>query len=274
MAAARPYMEAARKAGTKNFVALTNYATLETNPLKAIEVLKEALTIDPKYAEAHWIFGENLSDPARRLAEWKQAVNLAPRNDEWWAQYAQLCVDQKQYAEAGRAWVAAAQAAPDVQLREQYLTARGQIEQQRLDAEDAERRRDAQAKAREMDRLKNEARKDLADLEARVNTRPLSAQEAANTVDFDDAFASEKLTGSLVRVDCAGKQLRLSVKNDDGQTVTLVVPNPQQFEIKGGGDSLICGLQKPRRVTVSYKPASKASKQTVAGEATGIEFRQ
>jgi tetratricopeptide (TPR) repeat protein len=265
LAKARTYMEAARKAGTHNFVALTAYATLQNDPAKAIEILKEALTIDPKYAEAHWIFGENLSDPARRLAEWKQAVNLAPRNDDWWARYARLCVDQKQYAEAGRAWVAAAQAAPDAQLRERYLTERGEIEQQRLDAEDEERRKEAEAKAREINRLKDEARKELADLEARVNTHPLSAQEAANTVDFDDAFASEKLTGSLVRVDCAGKQLRLSVKNDDGQTVALVVPDPKQFEIKGG-DSLICGAQKPRRVTVSYKPKSK--------EATAIEFQR
>ena len=271
LAKARPYMEAARKAGTRNFVALTTYAGVQDDPARAIEILKEALGIDPKYAQAHWVFGEKLSDPARRMAEWKQAVNLAPRNYEWWAQYAKLCVDQKQYAEAGRAWVAAAQAAPSVQLREQYLTARGQIEQQRLDAEDEERHRDVLAKELEMDRLKNDARKELADLEARVNTRPLSAQEAANTVDFDDAFASEKLTGSLVRVDCAGKQLRLSVKNDEGQTVTLVVPDPKQFEIKGG-DSLTCGAQKPRRVTVSYKPSK--SKQPVAGEATGIEFQR
>ena len=117
-----PYMEAARKAGTHNFVALTDIRRVWTDdPARAIEILKEALTIDPKYAEAHWVFGEKLSDPARRMAEWKQAVNLAPRNYEWWAQYAQLCVDQKQYAEAGRAWMAAAQAAPDAQLREQYL---------------------------------------------------------------------------------------------------------------------------------------------------------
>jgi tetratricopeptide (TPR) repeat protein len=271
LAKARTYMEAARKAGTHNFVALTAYATLQDDPAKAIEILKEALTIDPKYAEAHWIFGQKLSDPRRRLAEWKQAVNLAPRNDDWWAKYAQLCVDQKQYAEAGRAWMAAAQAAPDVQLRERYLTARGEIEQQRLDAEDEERRKDAEAKARELNRLKDQARKELADLEARVNTRPLSAQEAANTVDFDDAFASEKLTGSLVRVECTGKQLRLNVKNDEGQTVTLLVPDPKQFEIKGG-DSLICGAQKPRRVTVSYKPVSKGSKKDA--EATALEFQR
>jgi Tfp pilus assembly protein PilF len=274
LAKGRPYMDAARKAGTRNFVALTTYAGLEDDPAKAIEILKEALTLDPKYAQAHWLFGEKLSDPARRMAEWKQAVNLAPRNHEWWAQYARLCVDQKQYAEAGRAWVAAAQAAPDVQLREQYLTARGQIEQQRLEAEDAERRKDAEAKAREIDRLKAEARKELADLEARVNTRPLSAQEAAKTVEWFDDTGSEKIAGSLLRVDCAGKQLRLSLKSDEGKTLSFLVPDPQQFEIKSG-ESLTCGVQKPRRVTVSYKPP-KNSKQDaakgVSGEATGMEF--
>src|SRR6202044_1598962 len=106
-------IDAARKAGTTNFVALTAYAKLESDPARAIEILKQALTIDPRYAEAHWVFGEKLSDPARRMAEWKQAVNLAPRNYEWWARYAQLCVDRQQYAEAGRAWVGAAQAAPN-----------------------------------------------------------------------------------------------------------------------------------------------------------------
>jgi hypothetical protein len=273
---ARPYMEAARKAGTHNFVALTAYASLLDDPDQAIEILKEALGIDPKYAQGHWVFGEKLSDPARRMAEWKQAVNLAPRNFEWWDRYARLCLEQKQYAEAGRAWMAAAQAAPDADRRDQYLAERGRIEQQRLDAEDAERRKEAAAKAADLDRLKNEARKELAQLEARVNKNPLSPQEAANTVDYDDAFATEKLTGSLVRVECSGKQLRLSVKNDDGQTIVLLVPNTQQFEITNG-DSLACGVQKPRRVTVSYKPASKTAKpdaKAVAGEATGLEFQR
>jgi hypothetical protein len=271
---ARTYMEAARKAGTRNFVALTAYASLESDPAKAIEILKEALTIDSKYAEAHWVFGEKLTDPARRLAEWKQAVNLAPRNNEWWAKYAQLCVDQKQYAEAGRAWVAAAQAAPNVQLREQYLSARGLIEQQRLDAEDAERRRDAAAKAAEINRLKNEARKDLADLEARTNTRPLSAKEAANTVEWFDDSNAPKIKGNLMRVDCAGKQLRLGVRSDDGKNVTLLVHDTQQFEIKSG-ETLSCGAQKARHVTVAYKAGSKAdAAKGIAGDAISMDFAQ
>ncbi|HEX4274600.1 MAG TPA: hypothetical protein VHZ74_04565 [Bryobacteraceae bacterium] len=271
---ARTYIDAARKAGTRNFVALTTYANLESDPAKAIEILKEALTIDSKYAEAHWVFGEKLTEPARRLAEWKQAVNLAPRNYEWWSKYAQLCVDQKQYAEAGRAWVAAAQAAPTVQLHEQYLTARGQIEQQRLDAEDAERRRDAEAKALEINRLKADARKELSDLEARANTRPLSPEEAAKTVDWFDDSNAPKIRGNLMRVDCAGKQIRLNVRSDDGKMLSLNVPDTQQFEIKGG-DTLACGAQKARHVTVAYKPPSKGdAAKGLAGQAISMEFSQ
>ena len=209
------------------------------------------------------------------MAEWKQAVNLAPRNYEWWAQYAQLCVDQKQYAEAGRAWVAAAQAAPDVQLREQYLTARGQIEQQRLDAEDrgaAQGRRGERAGNRPPE---SGGAQRTCDLEARVNTRPLSAKEAAKTVEWFDDSGSEKITGILMRVDCNGKQLRLSVKNDEGKTLSLLVPDTQQFEIKDG-ETLTCGAQKTRRVIVSYKPARSESKtgcrESGFGEATGMEF--
>jgi hypothetical protein len=98
-----------------------------------------------------------------------------------------------------------------------------------------------------------------------VNTHPLSAEDAKKTVDWFDDTGSEKVTGSLVRVDCAGKQLRLGIKNDEGKTLTLLVPDPQQFELKGA-ETLTCGAQRPRRVTVSYKPASKT--------ATGLEFQR
>ncbi|MDP9052895.1 MAG: hypothetical protein M3N93_01120 [Acidobacteriota bacterium] len=267
---ARFYMEVARKAGTKNFVALTAWAALEPDPAKAESILKEALAIDPKYALAHWALGEKLSEPPRRMAEWKQAVKLAPRNYDWWARYAQLCVDQKQYAEAGRAWIAAAQAAPDVQHRERYLSARGQIATQRLDAEDAERRKDTLAKAAEIDRLKADARKELADLEARVNTKPLTAQEAAGAVEWFGDSGAAKLTGTLLRVDCPGKQLHLIVKNDEAQTLDLLVPDTREFEI-GRGESLTCGAQRPRRVIVHYKPVPTTSK--LAGQAVGLEFQ-
>jgi hypothetical protein len=108
-----------------------------------------------------------------------------------------------------------------------------------------------------------------------VNANPLSAAEAAKAVDWFDDAGSERISGSLVRVECLGKQIRLNVKNDDGKTITFLVPDTRQFEIRGG-DALICGVQKPRRVTVSYKPSTKKqdSAKADAGEATGMEFHQ
>ena len=286
-AKARTYMSAARKAGTKNFIALTDYAEIEDDVVDGMDAVKEALAIDPKYAKAHWVLGEKITEPARRAPEWKQAVALAPGNYEWLAQYAKLCVELKQYAEAGRAWVGAAQAAPDAKTREEFLSARENIDKQRLDDEDAERRKEAEAKAREIDRLKALARKEIADLEARANGHPLSPAEAANTVDWYDSSADATVEGTLIRVDCVGKQLRLNVKDEAGRMQIFTVPDPAQFLIQGGDKKLSCGPQQPRRVTVavkSPKPAAKGGSAASTGnstnhgpnsnatEATGLEF--
>jgi tetratricopeptide (TPR) repeat protein len=270
---ARTHMEAAREAGTHNVVALTSYGSLQKDSEQAIAILKEALTLDPKYAPAHWALGEKIDEAPRRMMEWKQAVALAPRNYDWWVQYAKLCIDQKQYAEAGRAWLGAAQAAPDVPRREQALTARGQIDQLRLDDEYEIRRKDAAAKAADIDRLKSQARKEIADMEARVNTRPMSKDEAAKIVDWADVNSlGETLKGTLVRVDCAGKQLTLNVKDAGGKVQRLLVSDPTHVEIKGGDGTFHCGDQKARRVTVVYNP-SVSDRKGVLGEVTGIELR-
>jgi hypothetical protein len=269
--AAHRYMEAARGAGTHNAIALTFYGSMETDPERAVAILKEALTIDPKYAEAHWALGEKISDKPRRLAEWKQATALTPRNYEWWARYAQLCVDQKQYAEAGRAWLAAAQAAPDAQQREQYLSSRGQIDKLRLDDEDAQRRKEAAAKAAELDRLKNQARKELAELEARANSKPLSKEDLAKTVDWTDIHGSATLSGTLTRVQCLSRQFLLDIKDDTGKVQRLIVADASMLEITGGDGTLSCRLPKPLAVTLTYKPSTE--RKGFIGEVTGIEYR-
>jgi hypothetical protein len=247
---------------------------MEKDPAKAIPVLQEAVSIDPKYAQAHWFWGEKTADPAQRLEQWKLATGLAPRKYEWWAQYAQLCVDQKKFAEAGRAWVAAAQAAPDAAHREQYLAARSVIDQQRLEAEDQERRKDAEAKAREMERLKAQARQEVRDIEARANRNSLSEEDAAKAVPWWDAneMPPATLSGTLLRVECAGSQFRLVIRKESGQLVRLGVRDPKVIEVSGGDLKLACGTQVSKAVSVTYTPA-KNTKLPVSGEATAIALR-
>jgi hypothetical protein len=273
VAKAGQFIDAAREAGTKNFVVLTAYAAREPDTEKSVAILKEALTADPKYALAHWVYGEKLKEPARRMGEWKLATELAPRQYEWMAQYAALCVEQKQFAEAGRAWSSAAQSAPTEALRDEYLAAREQIESQRLEAEDAERRRIAEEKAREIERLKAEARSEVARIEARASANPLSKEEAAKVVDFADTSDAPVLAGTLTRVECTGTRLRLTVKDTAGKTQALLVPDTRDFEIKRG-ETLVCGAQaKPPRVKISYLPAKGvAQKDAVLGQAISLEL--
>ena len=178
------YFAEAYKAGSRNVVALTTYAKTEKHYDVAIEVLQKALEIDPKYALAHWELGDKYDDPGQRLAEWKIALTLEPHNADWWETYARLNEGQKHWAEAGRAWTAAAEATTDPVKRDTYLKARGAIEQQRLDDLEAEKKRDADAKAAEIERLKTEARKEIADAETRANAQNTKKNDNAPVVDL------------------------------------------------------------------------------------------
>jgi hypothetical protein len=86
--------------------------------------------------------------------------------------------------------------------------------------------------------------------------------------------AGAKLSGTLERVDCLGRQARLVVRGSDGVMVQLLVRDPGQIVLSGGGvKTLGCGVQRPARaVTVQYVPKPD-KKLGTAGEAATVEFR-
>jgi tetratricopeptide (TPR) repeat protein len=269
-AKAGEYFGAAYKAGSRNVFALTTYGKSERHYDVAIEVLQMALTIDPKYGPAHWELGDKYDDPKQRMSEWKIALGLEPHNVDWWVSYARLNEGQKQWAEAGRAWMSASQATTDPAKRDTYLKARAAIEQQRFDDEAAEKVRDAVAKAAELERLKAAARKDLSDAEARANSQNTKKNDNAPVVDWWDDAKSSTLNGTLTRVDCVGKQLRLQVKEDNGAVRVLLVAEASGIDVKGGEMKFTCGAQKARAVVIRYKPSTVSG---VFGEVTGIEYK-
>jgi hypothetical protein len=269
-AKARPYIDAARSAGTRNVAALTTFAQVEKDDERAVTIFKEALTLDPKYALAHWAMGERFTDPRRRLGEWKQAVALDPRNYVWAEEYAQLNEKEKYYAEAGRAWVVAAEAAPDSAKRDEFLARRSAIESLRIADEDAIRKAEAAEKAAELEKLKAEAREEVRRLEARANKDPLGDKAAGAVEWWDDG--GEKLTGTLVKIDCLGREFRLEVKDDVGATQRLMIRDPRKIGVTGGEMTFACGAQKPRSMTISYKPLKDAAKGT-AGDVTAIDLK-
>jgi tetratricopeptide (TPR) repeat protein len=269
-AKAAEYFGEAYKAGSRNVVALTTYAATEKHYDVAIEVLKKALEIDPKYAPAHWDLGDKYDDPSQRLAEWKIALDLEPHRDDWWVHYAKLNEGQKHWAEAGRAWMAASVAATDPAKREQYLQARLKIEQQRLDDEAAERAKDAAEKAAELNRLKTQARQEIAAAEARANTQNKKKDDGAPVMDWWGDANLPVLNGSLTRVDCGEGQLRLQIKEAGGAVRTMLIADPNSVEVRGGEMKFACGPQKARAVAIHYKPSKVAG---VYGEVAGFEYK-
>lgn len=268
---AASYFEEAYQGGSRNVIALTTYGKWEKHYDVAIEVLQKALSVDSKYGPAHWELGDKYDDPKQRLAEWKTALGLEPHNVDWWVAYARLNEGQKQWAEAGRAWLAASQATTDPAKRETFLQARAAIEQQRLDDEAAEKKRADDAKAADIERLKTIARKELSDTEARANAQNPTKKDNAPIVDWWDDANAPSLSGTLTRVDCAGKQLRLQVKQPNGTVVVMLIADPNGINVTGGEMTFSCGVQKPREVSIRYKPSKAAG---IFGEVTALEYKK
>ncbi len=253
--------------GSKNAAAMVEYARLEPDRAKSQAALQAAVSTDPNSAEAHFLLGQQASDPAQQIQQWTLAAKLAPRKQEYWAALAQVLVSQKQWVAASQAWHSAEQAAVMPADREKFEAARIAIEGQRLDAEEAEKRAQKDAEEREIRRLKAAARAELRAAEAKVGTNS-SPSDAANAVPWDqlDGSQSQHIDGQLIRVDCSGPVRRVVVRTSEAKLVSV---NARQ---EHSAVPLTCGVRKPMPVSIAYTPKS-GSRTGVAGDAVSIAPR-
>jgi len=269
---ARRHFAAAIAAGSSSARCYVEYAKLEPDNAKATEALLRAAGINPKWDAPFALMATRDTEPAKRLAHWKAAAERDPRNAAYWQSLAETALASHNYAEAAKAWDQGAQAATDPAERDRMRQARLAVEQQRLDYEDAEHKRAAAEEARELDKLKAEARAEVRALEQKFSDRAQNPEQKAVPW-WDGPKPAGKLSGSLKQVDCLGTQARLVVEGDDRKTTRLLVTDPAKVALAGGGDqSLGCGAQKPRRVTIEYVPKAN-SKLATAGEVATIEFQ-
>jgi len=258
-------------AGSTSARCYIEYAKLEPDNTKAMDALRKAAGINPKLDEPLALLAARDTDPRMRLAHLKAATERNPRNTAYWKALAEANLAAHNYGDAVKAWRGGEQAALDPAEREAFRTARLQVEQQRLDYEEAERKRDAEEKAREVERLKTEARAELHKAEAKYSE---SAQPSGAVVPWwDGPKPGGSVSGTLKQVDCLGKQARLVIESADKKIVRLLVADPSKVAYSGSGEvSLGCGVQKPRRVTVEYVPKAN-TKLGTAGEVATIEFQ-
>jgi len=270
---ARRHFSTAMEAGSLSARCYIEYARLEPDNAKATQALLRAAGINPKLDEPFALLAARDTDPDKRIAHWKAAAERYPRNPAYWKALAECYLAEHDYGDASKAWRDGEQAAIDPAERERMHQARAAIEQQRLDYEDAERRRKAEEDARELAGLKQQAVADVHALETKYGG-DASAKSADKPVPWwNGPKPSGRVTGMLQQVDCLGSQARLVIDSDAHKTVKLLVPGSAKAAILGAGEqTLRCGQQKPRAVSIEYYPKPNARLGT-AGEVATIEFQ-
>jgi hypothetical protein len=264
---ARRHFEAATMAGSGSARCYIEYAKLEPDNEIAMQALLRAAGINSKLDEPFALMASRDTDPAKRLAHWKAAAERNPRNASYWQSLAEAYLADNNFAEAAKAWDQGAQAATDPAERARMRAARASIEQQRLDFEDAQRRKEAAG----VEKLKQQARSDLHALEDKYREPTPSQEKPVPWSDFPRP--SGKLIGLLKQVDCLGAKTRLVVEGDDRKIAKVLLTDPGKVAIIGGGNqTLNCGPQKGRRVTIEYFPKTD-SRLATAGEIATIEFQ-
>ncbi len=270
---AKRHFSLAMQAGSPSPRCYIEYAKLETDNEKATQALLRAAGINPKLEEPFVLMAQRDTDPHKRLAHWKAATERNPRNPSYWQALADCYLADHNYGDAAKAWTQGEQAATDPVEKQRMHQARMAIEQQRLDYEAAERRRKAEEEARDIERLKAEARAEVHALEKKYNSGAAPATNPNAVPWWDGPRPGGKVRGSLKQVDCLGKQARLVVEGEDRRVVRLLVTDPRQIAISGTGElSLGCGSQKARHVVIEYFPKPNARLSTV-GEVATIEFQ-
>jgi hypothetical protein len=268
---ARREFAAAMDAGSASPRCYIEYAKLEPDNDKAATALLRAAGMNPKLDEPFALLAARDTDPQKRVAHWKAAAERNPRNAQYWKSLAEAYLADHDFAGAAKAWTSGERAAVDPAERERMRTARLEVEQQRLDYEEAERKRKVDEEAREIDRLKAEARAEVRALEAKYSDAP--SQPVGTVVPWwDGPSPAGKIRGALKQVDCLGKQARLVVEGEDHKTVKLLVTDPQKIAVTGANQQTLgCGVQKSRRVSIDYFPKADSKLATV-GEVATIEF--
>ena len=97
-----------------------------------------------------------------------------------------------------------------------------------------------------------------------------SGQSAAAVEWWDDG--AEKLSGTLLRIDCLGREFRLEIRDEQGASQKLLIRDPGKIAVSGGEMTFVCGVQKARSLALGYKPVKDAARGTI-GEILTIDLK-
>jgi hypothetical protein len=205
--------------------------------------LEQAAKANPRWAEPHVRLAALETNRLVKVSRLKTAITLEPHNSIYWQALAEAQTAADQPTDAAKSWISAERTAPDDAERARIHQIRLDAEQRRTDFEIANKKREADERAQELQRIKDAAAAEVRAAEAKANREQGGLKSGATPVPFSQIYGGETVTGTLVQVDCLNGPRRLTIQKSGGVTVKLLVRgtaglNPADFT---------CGTQKPAR---------------------------
>jgi hypothetical protein len=258
------------KAAGKSFPPDSPRGLVAKNTRPALEL---AATANPKWAEPHFLLGSMETNPVAKVKELKAAAALAPRNAAYWQALAEAQAVAGQYGDASRSWASAERAAANGAEREKIRITRRELEERRTGFELAERRRQADERAQELERLKQAAAAEIHAAEDAANRAQGGLKSNVKPVEWWTDAKGEPVSGTLTRVDCLTGLLKLTIAKAGGGNAVLLVRDPQKIAVRGAQQaSFACGVQRPpRKIAVEHNAKPDPALGT-AGDVVAVEF--
>lgn len=244
-------------------------AALGRPAAEALPLLKKAAELNPLWAEPVFRQAEFAEDPKEKETLIKRATQLDPRISEYWIELAQLQTTNGHPSLAQGSWLKAEDSAKNEAEQERIHQLRENSEQARLDALEAERRREREEVHEADQRAQGKESDSIHAAEERAN-RALDAAAGGipvgDAVPFSSLVPKKKISGVLTQVDCLKTGARLLVKAKTGQTSALFLRETETLK-------LTCGSQRAaRRVIISYSAQADDVRHTI-GDVTEFAWQ-
>jgi tetratricopeptide (TPR) repeat protein len=274
---ARRLFQSAIDSKSENARAWLEAGRLESDGVKARADLKKAAELNPNWSEPYFRMAEVEKDNLeQRAIMLKKAATFEPRNIDYWQALARTEIAARNYPEAQKAWAGAERAAANDEEKARIHQVRLQVEQERADYEEAERKRITAEREADIQRVKSQSDAAIRAAETAANKKmnPDGAAPPKAVGWYEDLHGNASVEGLFEQLVCLGRQARLVIQGADGKNIQLLVRDPSQLVIVGSGEKAFgCGAQKPpQKVLVEYI-AKPDAKLRVSGEAVSIEFR-
>ncbi|MCU1337385.1 MAG: hypothetical protein JWO19_2966 [Bryobacterales bacterium] len=231
--------------------------------------LEQAANANPRWAEPHVRLAALETNRLAKVSRLKTATTLEPHNSVYWQALAEAQTAADQPADAAKSWISAERTAPSDAERARIHQIRLDAEQRRTDFEIANKKREADERAQELQRIKDAAAAEVRAAEAKANREQGGLKSGATPVPFSQIYGGENVTGTLVQVDCLNGPRRLTIQKSGGVTVKLLVRgteglNPADFT---------CGVQKPARQLFVIHDSKPDAKLGTTGNVQTYELR-